>query len=502
MRLNINCYNSLLSIFVLMLSVFSSALELQQELNSYMSESRRVVEKELTLANCSEELSKLNLSYENLKSVNWGSFSDKAHITKIIKSSFYLRIALRNQFLNLSQQNLASFECENEVRRMTVNLRFMEEYLAKNTGFDEDVDVLKGTEPYLLVNPKFDSFKLQSGDIVISRGNSVVSAAIAQIGQQKSHFSHAALIYVDELSKKTYAVEAHIEIGSDAAPIEEAYSTDGKVRAVVYRHRDTHLAQTAAREMYQRVTRAKLAKRPIAYNFSMDLSKEEELFCSQIPFSAFKNSSNGKVIFGSQYLTRLSKRVQKFLKGIGVNVSQTYSPSDVEFDNQLELVAEWRDFRRAHQTHRKDAVMNRIYNWLEKGDDFDLSKKNGQVMLIQLVRNMPLFKYLMEDKVAPNITSQALAYMMVMNYVGDRMLDDLIIQYEKVVNQKKIFMDMQDMIQALEQEKIKDIERQSIYSNWKTKNPNCNGEGNMCLDEPEKPHFIDHFIINLRNEGK
>ena len=115
---------------------------------------------------------------------------------------------------------------------------------------------------------------------------------------------------------------------------------------------------------------------------------------------------------------------------------------------------------------------------------------------------MPLFKYLIEGSIAPNITSLALSYMMVMNYVGDKILDELISRYEKFYEKNQKYMDMQDMLQALEEEKQKDLQRLKFYNHWKIENPGCENESNHCIGVPEKPHFIDYFLINKKMKGK
>lgn len=482
--------------FVLGMLVSTSCLatSLQSELVGKMQSSRNIIENELDRSNCAVKLSEINNMLENTNSVNWNLFKGKKNTSNIIKSMFYSRLSLRQKLFALSTEQAVDKACENEVRRAIVDFRLLEEFIAKVSGYDADVDVLKGSEPYLLVNPKYAQFKLQSGDILISRGNAMVSAAIAQIGEQDGHFSHAAMVYIDPVTRKIYAIEAHIEIGNDVRPIEDGYYKDGKVRAIVYRQKNPVLARQAAELAYQKISAAKNAGQRIMYNFAMDLSNENLLFCSQVPYMAYKHASDGQFVLGKQYQTTFGMKNKTFLNNIGVTVEHTFAPSDVELDSQLELVAEWRDLGRTHQANRKDAVVNRIYEWMEQGFNFDLSKKQFEAALVKFLRDMPLLNNIVKDSVAPNITKPALATMMVLNYVGDKMLDDLIESYSKKIDATGIPMSQTEMIQALEGAKKQDLKRYEIHKTWKSQHPSCNGEGDMCLDEPEKPHFIDFFV--------
>lgn len=467
-----------------------------QKVTHLINESNEFTIPNLNPTNCETGLNKINAELSNPHSFQLAEFKNPTATAKIIEELFKTRLNLREKFIELSLTQKVSKTCENSMRESLLNFRFFEEYISKIAGLDADVDVLKGNSPYLLVNKKFGDFKLKSGDIIISRGNAIVSAAIAQIGDQDGHFSHAAMIYIDPQSNITYAIEAHIEIGSDVLPIDDSYTQDGKVRAIVYRYKNALQAQKAAKLAYHQVNNAKEAKNPILYNFAMNMKDENLLFCSQIPFMAFKNTSNRKILLGQQYQTSFVETKNKsFLKGVGVNVERTYSPSDIELDSQLDLVAEWRDLGRTHLTHRKDMVVNRIYQWMEDGLNFNHIKKKGDVMFVRLIRSLPLFNKLLDGSVAPNITPTALSNMMMINYIGDKMLDDLILAYQAHMEKTGYPMTLEEMKAALEIIKIEDSQRLFEMNKWLKYNPlGCSQSGDIiCADQPEAPHFMDHF---------
>lgn len=140
-------------------------------------------------------------------------------------------------------------------------------------------------------------------------------------------------------------------------------------------------------------------------------------------------------------------------------------------------------------------MVNRIYEWMEQGTNFDLSKKRMDAALVKFLRDMPLLNNLVKGSVAPNITKPALKTMMVLNDVGDKMLDDLIEAYTAKLDKTGIPMNQTEMIQALEEAKKADVKRYQVYKSWERQHPSCSGEGDMCLDRPERPHFIDFFVV-------
>lgn len=484
-----------LKLIICLLFVVTTSRAEFKNINTILNREFKNTIANFSVNNCAVNLSKLNNIFNDPLQFNLSEFKNHNYAQQTIAKLFEARLALRDKFIQFSQQKKLMPQCETEYRKMLMIVRSFEEYVAKVAQLDQDVDVLSGDTPYLLINKKFSTFNLQSGDILISRGNAIVSAAIAQIGDQAGHFSHAALIYIDPATQVTYAIESHIEIGTDVLPIEDSYFHDGKVRVVVYRSRNKLLAKKAAELAFQRVWLEKQNKKPSLYNFAMDLNNEELLFCSQLPYMAYKKASTGQFLLGSQYLTSFQNRKNRsFLNGIGVKVSHTYSPSDIELDKNLDLVAEWRDLGRIHQTHRKDMVVKKIYDWLDYDLNFDYTPQKGQVKLTLLVKSMPLLNKILEGTIAPNITKSTLLNMMMINYVGENMLDDLISKYSSHLDQIGIPMTQNEMLTALENIRLEDELRKAIYLNWVQQNPTCSENGEMsCGAMPDKPHFMDHF---------
>lgn len=238
---------------------------------------------------------------------------------------------------------------------------------------------------------------VHSGDILVSRGGAPTSALIARGNDYPGNFSHIALVYVDDKSGKTFVVESHIEKGVTLSSIED-YLNDKKLRIMVLRFRadnpkiieDKMLPHKAAKWIYDRAS-----TQHIAYDFSMDYKDSEELFCSEVASSAYKN-------FGINLWTHLSSistnGTANWLAGFGVKNFVTQEPSDLEYDPQLSVVAEWRDKVTLFQDHIDNAIIDAMLEQAEAG-----KKLVGNWYLLPVARTLKLYSLVLNlfDKVGP-----------------------------------------------------------------------------------------------------
>ncbi|MEI8346085.1 MAG: hypothetical protein WCG27_01360, partial [Pseudomonadota bacterium] len=174
------------------------------------------------------------------------------------------------------------------------------------------------------------------------------------------------MAYVDPESKKTYIMEAHIEVGNIARPLDE-YLKDGNMRVAIFRWNDSQnpdLPHKAAAYMYQMITEASAKGENIHYNFSLDLDKRPDLFCSQLPYRGFLDTSDkDKKVDLGYYKTTITPKNGDFVKRLGITVKKSFVPIDLEVESRFDLVAEWRDLSRVRESHMKDAMLDAFYRW-------------------------------------------------------------------------------------------------------------------------------------------
>jgi hypothetical protein len=225
-------------------------------------------------------------------------------------------------------------------------------------------------EPSATPSTKILGVTIHSGDILISRGGAPTSALIARGNDYPGNFSHIALVYVDEKTNLASIIEAHIERGVVISSLEE-YIRDKKLRVMVLRLRsdlpqikaDPKLPHKAALLAMQET-----ASHHIPYDFEMDFQDPSKKFCSEVasePYSRLGvNLWMGKSTISSPGLI-------SWLAAFGVRNFLTQEPSDLEYDPQLQVVAEWRDPETLYKDHVDNAVIDVMLEGAETGDKLD-----------------------------------------------------------------------------------------------------------------------------------
>lgn len=237
---------------------------------------------------------------------------------------------------------------------------------------DEEIDPVLYVKEEESATPSTNilGIKVHSGDLLVSRGGAEVSALISRGNDFPGNFSHVALIYVEEGTNIPYIIEAHIERGVDIANLEE-YIQDRKLRFMVLRPRfdlpeiesNPMLPHMAAKEMFEEAK-----SRHIPYDFKMNFFDHEAMFCSEVGSSTYKN--NGIQLWQSES-TISSYGVVTLLNTFGVENFVTQMPSDLEYDPQLSVVAEWRNSEALFDDHLYNAVIDGMLECAEKGEEIE-----------------------------------------------------------------------------------------------------------------------------------
>jgi hypothetical protein len=209
--------------------------------------------------------------------------------------------------------------------------------------------------------------KIHSGDILVSRGSVPISALIARGNDFPGNFSHIALAYVDSASGQLSLIEAHIEKGVAVSSADE-YLGDKKLRVLVLRPRfdlpalrhDPLLPHRAASAMFRRA----LGKH-IAYDFAMDCADTAALFCSEVVSLGY-HLLGIDLWMGMSHISSFGLR--SWLADFGVRHWETQEPSDLEYDPQLRVVAEWRDPETLRKDHIDNAVTEAMLERAEQGE--------------------------------------------------------------------------------------------------------------------------------------
>jgi hypothetical protein len=208
---------------------------------------------------------------------------------------------------------------------------------------------------------------IHSGDILVSRGGAPTSALIARGNDYPGNFSHIALVYVDSATGTVSLIESHIEKGVAVATVDD-YLQDTKLRIMVLRLRSDLPAMAADPMLPHRAAAYALARaggEHIPYDFAMDTEEPSQLFCSEVVSDAYRHVGV-RLWAGWSHIS--SPGVKAWLAAFGVRNFTTQEPSDLEYDPQLRVVAEWRDFETLRKDRLDNAVVDVMLEGAEQGD--------------------------------------------------------------------------------------------------------------------------------------
>ncbi len=286
------------------------------------------------------------------------------YLPQFIQFQNRLRLELKEQSQNW---NMSSGAARDRLYRLLYGCRTAVEEVMLQVNDNIPPLIMATDEPSATPSAPMLGVTLHSGDILVSRGGAPTSALIARGNDYPGNFSHVALVHVNETSRKISIIEAHIEIGVAVADVTR-YLMDTKLRVLVLRLRADHQALVADPMLPHKAASMALdraLREHIAYDFAMDYEDNSKLFCSEVASAPY--SQLGVTLWmGISHIS--SPGVQSWLAAFGVRHFVTQEPSDLEYDPQLRVVAEWRDPETLWKDHLDNAVIDAMLERAETGD--------------------------------------------------------------------------------------------------------------------------------------
>ena len=461
----------------------------------------------LSPGNCASVLGKESaeihahvLSFEELR-------TPESSLQNLAEDVMALKLQARSELKRLvSEDPRLSEACVDAFRVLLQEIRSVDEYFVRwNLKRVEHLlppayGLLSNRFPEFVPAPGHESFRretdLKSGDLLMSRGPVFTSATIARMGDVPGQFSHIALVYVDPATHQAWVVESHIEVGVAARKIEE-YFNDDNIRVVVLRANDPSIPADvparAAELMFRRVKAAQDTDNAIPYNFSLDLAKEDELFCSQVAYVAYRDASQGKVLL-PLFQSSFAPKNRAFFDRMDISVRRSFVPNDMEVDPRFEVIAEWRNLSRIEESRSLDAVMDAFFRW-SNDLDYELigSLKSFFIRwFIHDLRRWPIFNDVLglKGRFPLNMTRDVLATIVLLDSVSEDLGKELSERNEEALSMRQFPLSSAEMTQALDRFRENDYERFRDYEAWSWKNSPRKG---VSPPPPPFPHFHYRF---------
>lgn len=387
--------------------------------------------------NCSSILGKLDQLY-----VDWAPLQSELKMIKkngysILEENFEARMLIHSYLDRMSQ------DCLVQAKKLFRNMRAFEDSVGLITYADKQIssdDVKFAEEPIPLIEtehyrPYFigPAFKKNSsprandmsqapfldykkGDLMITKGISLISGTISSVATPQSLFSH--IVFVANYFE-TYEAKKAKEQGDSNAPTKtksnsdfvnangfgtlESYIGTGvnfftmreallneNARILVLRAKDQKLATNAHDYITKRVIETSQykveeeqkfregkitnlsepletmsLKRKIRYDYKQDFSDNTDLSCEEIAFDAYKTASKNKFVIPTK-TSQVQMRDVQMAEDMGLHNGDMMFPSDMETDARFDIVLDWTDYRFIRDNWRKDAVMSEIFRWVNE----------------------------------------------------------------------------------------------------------------------------------------
>lgn len=330
----------------------------------------------------------------------------------LVELLFDIQLKLRKKMTEFSADSELSEREVSVFRRAFMYLRYAQDYAieewARKGDFEKQSEILKGTAPLVLLNPKFKNLKIQSGDIFLIRGTSFASASIARVGDIPTNMSHIAIVGHDEKGE-LYVMESLFEKGTTYYKLKDYLNLERLPRVMLLRFKHPSLGKRAGGIAYQIVHQAHKKGLPLPFDIGMDSANHERVYCAELAKISYERASEGKLSI-PQYMTSFQRAQDhgSFLKGMGIYVRKSFAPTDLDVDPRFEVVAEYRDLGLLAESRMYDVALSSLFKKMESGFDYKWSLQSARDAVLAVLLRQFGYKADVIPKDVPILTMQTM----------------------------------------------------------------------------------------------
>ena len=295
-----------------------------------------------------------------------------------------LRNSIRDHIESWKSQGIMTVRFEKELRSMVRATHYLTDYVSEISMDTQTVTKgEKARKAFSAGAPwtntldgkpmSFENFK--SGDLILMRGGSAVSASIARIADQKSVFSHVAIVYVNEKTKEKFLIESLIDSGVVINPLDKVLKASA-ARMSLVRPVDQELGRRAAKIGYDLVMDSFKRGKPFLYDFTMSMSKPDmnnldnlKMPCTKVVSWFYDLASEGKMTV-PYLLSRMDPKNRTFLQRLQISdqTKAIFAPGDIDLEptSRFQTIAEFREPQRTAGLRTDDLIFDKIFEWMER----------------------------------------------------------------------------------------------------------------------------------------
>jgi hypothetical protein len=415
-------------------------------------------------AQCVPTLQAIQNRIDQVGSTNYTRAQFQPLAAGLIDQLWKIRLTLHDHLAG------ASDDCAKEIRNSFRQFRFIEDFLGEiefaptefadldSVDFEKQPTAFDETTNGYLVQKADPNFQFQTGDIIVARGHSFLSAMIARLGDIDSQFSHVIMVTENPQTKAMETIESYVGLGVAIYDRQTALRNDNS-RLLVLRPKDQALGRAAALQM-RAVVAARTGANRIQYDYALDFVDHTRMSCAEVSQVAFLNASNGKFILPERAST-LTHGLD-LVERLGVKPGPTFTPGDLEGDSRFDIVAEWRDLRTTRDSRLKDAIMTKVIAWMD-ADQFYLHDTVSSTMARTLVWDIrhsflwPTFKKVFKTKdFSAEVPRAMVSTVELVTEMGDAVLAELKARDDSHLQKTGLPMTYLELYSELEDMRIED----------------------------------------------
>lgn len=424
--------------------------------------------------NCLGYLTKLEKSIDGMDVTKLPRQELMSDAQAVAQNSWKVRLTLHSKLPELGEA------CAKQAQANFRQLRFIEDYFHELVNRVEhkspsDIDwktipvpMLEDKNFYVLNLRNPGPVKFESGDILITRGVSYLSAMIARMGDRNAQFSHIVMMNKTK-SGEFRTIESYVGSGVGFYELNEALRNEN-ARIFWIRAKDRKLATLAGDLMAQDVEKRKLENNHIKYDYELNFNDPKTMSCAEVSQVAFQRASQNsfKIPF---YPNKISGG-KSLMERLKIPMGQIYSPGDMEIDPRFEVLGEFTDLRLTRDSRQKDAILTKIYEWMDTQnyvlkDNFTSTMAHGPVYYARKTPLWGLVRRALDLKdFSKEIPKNMLSTVTLIDELGGVLGAELKKRDTEFEKKHGIPMTYMDFYRVLEEIRVQDL---ALYQNKKTR---------------------------------
>lgn len=341
-----------------------------------------------------QKLIELNAILDSVKTGDIGKEVNSGNIDETLARFFELKRTIR------VTDDAMSADLVSMKKVVLMKIRLFEElisekfYFQRNPTFKKK-EVINAFEGDGLFNQGIETRvnsldSLKSGDVILIRGATTISASVARFSEFPMMHSHIAIVYVDPKTKEKFLVESITKRGLQAEPFKVAFSKQ-MPRISVYRSKNVVEAEAAARLAYEMANFSVKNNYGFGFDYSMDLisgypkvkkiNQENSMysfdpkdlencrfFCSKLVSFVYNKEDSTSAM--PRFPSRLRPSMYTLVDAMGASrdVKESFFPGDIEFEPGFELVHEYKNPTATLEIRIEDAVVDDVYSRISVGE--------------------------------------------------------------------------------------------------------------------------------------